>query len=50
MIVPVGKLVASKAKSQLGSPHLLYNEYIVYNTDQIRERYLVEVDFQFTYY
>lgn len=44
MLVPTGKLVQNKVASSL-----LYNEYIVYDTAQIRERYLVEVDFQFTY-
>lgn len=28
---------------------LLYNEYIVYNTDQINMKYLLRVDFQYKY-
>lgn len=27
--------------------HLLYNEYIVYNVDQIRMRYVVQVNFKY---
>lgn len=36
--IPNGKLTDSKVKSVL-----LYNEYIVYNTDQIKQAYLVVV-------
>ena len=36
--IPNGKLIDSKKKSVL-----LYNEYIVYNTDQIKQSYLVVV-------
>jgi hypothetical protein len=28
---------------------LLYNEYIVYNTDQIKMKYLLHLDFQYKY-
>jgi hypothetical protein len=28
---------------------LLYNEYIVYNTDQVNIKYLLRVDFQYKY-
>lgn len=28
---------------------LLYNEYIVYNTDQVKMKYLLRVDFQYKY-
>ncbi|XP_057963916.1 poly [ADP-ribose] polymerase 2 [Malania oleifera] len=43
VIVPLGK-----PKEQLGSKgSLLYNEYIVYNVDQIRMRYVVQVTFNF---
>lgn len=43
VIVPLGK-----PKEQLSSKgHLLYNEYIVYNVDQIRMRYVVQVNFKF---
>lgn len=42
-IVPLGK-----PKQQSGSKgSLLYNEYIVYNVEQIRMRYLVHVNFNF---
>ncbi|KAK9201869.1 hypothetical protein WN944_017077 [Citrus x changshan-huyou] len=43
VIVPLGK-----PKEQLSSKgHLLYNEYIVYNVDQIRMRYVVQVNFKY---
>ncbi|XP_047966104.1 poly [ADP-ribose] polymerase 2 isoform X2 [Salvia hispanica] len=43
VIVPMGK-----PKEQSGSKgSLLYNEYIVYNVEQIRMRYLVQVNFNF---
>lgn len=47
-VVPIGRL-----KNQLKDPKtaseyaLLYNEYIVYNTNQVRLRYLVEVEFDY---
>ncbi|XP_052186181.1 poly [ADP-ribose] polymerase 2 isoform X1 [Diospyros lotus] len=43
-IVPLGK-----PKEQPAGPQgaLLYNEYIVYNVDQIRMRYIVQVNFNF---
>uniref|UniRef100_A0A7N0ZWZ7 Poly [ADP-ribose] polymerase n=1 Tax=Kalanchoe fedtschenkoi TaxID=63787 RepID=A0A7N0ZWZ7_KALFE len=41
-IVPLGKPKQSSSKGSL-----LYNEYIVYNVDQIRMRYLVHVNFNF---
>lgn len=40
--VPLGKLKKNKTKSSL-----LYNEYIVYNEDQIKLRYLVNVKFNY---
>ncbi|KAH9786480.1 poly (ADP-ribose) polymerase 2 [Citrus sinensis] len=41
--VPLGK-----PKEQLSSKgHLLYNEYIVYSVDQIRMRYVVQVNFKY---
>ncbi|XP_073525701.1 uncharacterized protein [Phyllobates terribilis] len=43
VIVPNGK--AKEQKGRQGS--LLYNEYIVYNVDQIRMRYLLQVNFNF---
>jgi len=48
VLVPRGKLVQNDHTSN-GSPTLAYNEYIVYNTQQIRERYLIEVDFAFDF-
>ncbi|KAM7501206.1 hypothetical protein LguiB_000110 [Lonicera macranthoides] len=43
VVVPLGK-----PKQQLSSKaSLLYNEYIVYNVDQIRMRYVVRVDFRY---
>ncbi|EER16283.1 conserved hypothetical protein [Perkinsus marinus ATCC 50983] len=45
--VPLGKmieLVSGEKEKQLS---LLYNEYIVYSTCQVRMKYLVEVDFTF---
>lgn len=41
----MGHGVASNAKQA----SLLYNEYIVYNTDQINMKYLLRVDFQYKY-
>ncbi|KAJ0980645.1 hypothetical protein J5N97_008900 [Dioscorea zingiberensis] len=43
VIVPLGK--PKKQPDPKGS--LLYNEYIVYNVDQIRMRYVVQVNFNF---
>ncbi|CAN0889045.1 Poly [ADP-ribose] polymerase 2 [Linum grandiflorum] len=42
VVVPLGK---PKQQGRKGS--LLYNEYIVYNVDQIRMRYIVQVNFKF---
>ncbi|XP_041018199.1 poly [ADP-ribose] polymerase 2 isoform X2 [Juglans microcarpa x Juglans regia] len=43
VVVPLGK-----PKEQLGHQGaLLYNEYIVYNVDQIRMRYVIQVNFNF---
>ncbi|KAH7695766.1 WGR domain containing protein, partial [Aphelenchoides avenae] len=42
--VPCGKLVEQSAAKEKETS-LLYNEYVVYDTKQIRMRYLVEVDF-----
>jgi poly [ADP-ribose] polymerase len=35
--------------SNVRQTSLLYNEYIVYNTDQINMKYLLRVDFQYKY-
>ncbi|KAF8772791.1 hypothetical protein HU200_005378 [Digitaria exilis] len=43
MVVPLGK--PKQEPSKRGS--LLYNEYIVYNVDQIRMRYILHVSFNF---
>uniref|UniRef100_A0A1I8JHE4 Poly [ADP-ribose] polymerase n=1 Tax=Macrostomum lignano TaxID=282301 RepID=A0A1I8JHE4_9PLAT len=40
--VPIGKLVASNLSTVLN-----YNEYVVYNVNQLRLRYLVQVRFNF---
>ncbi|GKU86868.1 hypothetical protein SLEP1_g1339 [Rubroshorea leprosula] len=45
VIVPLGK---SKEQQRQGT--LLYNEYIVYNVEQIRMRYLVQVNFSYPRY
>lgn len=46
MKVPCGKLIDQPLAKE-NETSLLYNEYIVYDTKQIRMRYLVEVDFIF---
>ncbi|PPS00040.1 hypothetical protein GOBAR_AA20633 [Gossypium barbadense] len=43
VVVPLGK---PKEQNRKGA--LLYNEYIVYNVDQIRMRYLIQVSFKYT--
>ncbi|XP_074268580.1 poly [ADP-ribose] polymerase 2-like [Silene latifolia] len=43
VVVPLGNPVQSKN----GKGGLLYNEYIVYNVDQIRMRYVLQVDFKY---
>ncbi|KAF6173587.1 hypothetical protein GIB67_022946 [Kingdonia uniflora] len=43
VVVPLGK---PKEQPDLKTS-LLYNEYIVYNVDQIRMRYIVQVNFNF---
>jgi poly [ADP-ribose] polymerase len=35
--------------SNIRQTSLMYNEYIVYNTDQINIKYLLRVDFQYKY-
>jgi len=44
VVVPLGKPTTTPDSDDSA---LLYNEYIVYNTDQIRPRYLVQLDFNF---
>ncbi|RNA22029.1 poly [ADP-ribose] polymerase 2 [Brachionus plicatilis] len=46
-IVPCGKLKCAIDKKDLTLYSLLYNEYIVYNVDQIKLRYLVKIQFDF---
>ena len=41
--VPFGKA----QKSGVTASSLLYNEYIVYDTAQIRQKYLIQVTFEF---
>ena len=44
LVVPMGKL----KRDASGAPRsLLYNEYIVYSVDQIRQRYLLKVRFNY---
>ncbi|PPD88448.1 hypothetical protein GOBAR_DD14619 [Gossypium barbadense] len=43
VVVPLGKPKEQKRKGAL-----LYNEYVVYNVDQIRMRYLIQVSFKYT--
>ncbi|CAH8294414.1 unnamed protein product [Eruca vesicaria subsp. sativa] len=45
VVVPLGKPV--EHSSSKGS--LLYNEYIVYNTEQIKMRYVIQVKFNYKY-
>uniref|UniRef100_A0A914ZJZ2 Poly [ADP-ribose] polymerase n=2 Tax=Parascaris TaxID=6254 RepID=A0A914ZJZ2_PARUN len=47
-VVPYGQPIALEANKAQGCT-LNYNEYVVYNTNQIRIRYLVEVDFIFDF-
>lgn len=44
--IPCGK---PTELDDVGETSLIYNEYIVYNRDQIRERFLVEVAYQFDF-
>ena len=44
LVVPMGKLTRESS----GAPRsLLYNEYIVYSVDQIRQRYMLKVQFNY---
>ena len=45
-VVPLGKPVNTKVKNPTGYT-LNYNEYIVYNTQQIKMKYLLQVKFNF---
>ena len=45
LLVPMGK----STPSGVANTSLLYNEYIVYDTSQIKLRYLLRVNFQFKY-
>ncbi|KAM2672611.1 hypothetical protein EV1_008278 [Malus domestica] len=44
VVVPLGK---PKENTSRPKGSLLYNEYIVYNVEQIRMRYVVQVNFNF---
>ena len=46
-VVPCGKLIGIKDKAAAAEYALLYNEYIVYNVDQIKLKYLVKVEFDY---
>ena len=45
ILIPMGHAIPSDARQT----SLLYNEYIVYNTDQINMKYLLRADFQYKY-
>ncbi len=45
--IPCGKLKNNVDKTNANSYALLYNEYIVYNVDQIKMKYLVKVEFEY---
>ena len=45
---PAGGLVENSFPAD-AEPDLLYNEYIVYNPEQVRTRYLIKVKFDFTF-
>jgi len=47
-VIPSGKLIDSGVTNSKGYT-LNYNEYIVYNTNQVRMRYLLRVRFDFKY-
>ncbi len=44
-VVPIGKLVNKVEPGKESEYSLLYNEYIVYDTAQVKLRYLVKVEF-----
>jgi hypothetical protein len=46
-VVPVGRLKQCVDKSDIQNYSLLYNEFVVYNVDQIKQRYLVKVKFDY---
>lgn len=46
-VIPCGNLKNVQDKNAANANSLLYNEYIVYNVDQIKLRYLVKVEFDF---
>ena len=43
LLIPLGK----GADSGVQKTNLLYNEYIVYDTAQVKQKYLVQVKFNF---
>ena len=45
--VPLGPLMEAPATA--GARSLLYNEYIVYDVEQVRQKYLVRVKFNFAF-
>lgn len=44
-VVPSGKPV----KTNVDDTSLLYNEYVVYNAAQVLMRFLIKVEFEYTY-
>lgn len=48
LVVPCGRLKnAFSTPQELNSCSLLYNEFIVYNENQIKLRYIVKVEFEY---
>ena len=46
-VVPCGKLKNVVDRAQASSYALLYNEYVVYDVDQIKLKYLVKIEFDY---
>ena len=46
VLVPCGSSIEQEETKNIKNNDLYFNEYVVYNTDQIRLRYLVEVEFE----
>lgn len=45
VVVPCGEMIEQEETKNMSNNDLLFNEYIVYDTNQIKLRYLVEVEF-----
>ncbi len=46
-VVPIGNLKSNVKPTEASLYSLLYNEFIVYNTNQVKLRYLVQVEFDY---